>query len=112
MSGNPRPSSRGPWDTGRLSVGHGVSLGHGHLSVGRRACFGRRSSAAGCRLLEREGREQGLAGRGAPVPVSLGWDQGCGAWDALTCGCVSLTEEVMLAEEDRNAEEKSPLDGR
>lgn len=25
---------------------------------------------------------------------------------------VSLTEEVMLAEEDKNAEEKSPLDGR
>lgn len=101
-------------------VGHGASVRGTRGVFGTWAsvcgtqglCFGRRSSAAGCRLLEREGREQGLAGRGAPVPVSLGWDQGCGAWDALTCGCVSLTEEVMLAEEDRNAEEKSPLDGR
>lgn len=32
--------------------------------------------------------------------------------EALTRGRVSLTEEVMLAEEDKNAEEKSPLDGR
>jgi hypothetical protein len=27
-------------------------------------------------------------------------------------GALSLTEEVMLAEEDKNAEEKSPLDGK
>lgn len=40
------------------------------------------------------------------------WAQVCGDWKALTHGCVLLTEEVMLAEEDRNAEEKSPLDGR
>lgn len=48
----------------------------------------------------------------AEVPCPWGWAQGYGDWKALIRGYVLLTEEVMLAEEDRNAEEKSPLDGR
>uniref|UniRef100_A0A0E9Q3G5 Uncharacterized protein n=1 Tax=Anguilla anguilla TaxID=7936 RepID=A0A0E9Q3G5_ANGAN len=38
-----------------------------------------------------------------------GWDR-CARW-CESNSCLLVSEEVMLAEEDRNAEEKSPLDG-
>lgn len=47
---------------------------------------------------------QGLVDRGGPAS-----GQGQAGSDLRL---VSLAEEVMLAEEDKNAEEKSPLDGR
>lgn len=55
------------------------------------------------------------ATRAAPCWGPLEKARTCPGWWHSGGGllsCVSLTEEVMLAEEDKNAEEKSPLDGR